>query len=337
MAAVIVVGSINRDVFMRVSALPEPGQTVLALETYQGLGGKGANQAVAAARLGAEVSLVGAVGEDAGPDERFTLRELGVDVSDVQSVPGTPTGAAFVLVAGSGENQVVVSPGANAALNVEMLVDSLEVKIRAAGNDPGRGRPVVVAQGELGGDVLDRVVATVRRMDAVLPEPATLVLNLAPVVAVDPVVLGRSDLLVVNQVEGAELASVLGSAPVSANGDALARELARTLDVATLVTLGGAGAVLADPLSAHVVVQPAVRPDVVVDTTGAGDCFVGALAACLGDGRPLREALRWAACAAAVAVGSAGTTPSFPDAGAVASGLPSVPAQQVLAQPTAPS
>jgi len=329
--AVIVVGSINRDVFFRVPSLPAPGETVLAAETYTGLGGKGANQAVAAARLGAEVFFVGAVGQDAGPDERFTLRELGVDVADVQQVAGAATGSAFIAVSDSGENQIVVASGANAALDLYLLIDSLETRLRtAAVTDSLNGQTlesaVVVAQGELGGAVLERVVEAVRRVDVVLPSPATIVVNLAPVVPVSVDVLRGVDVLVLNAGEAAELATTMGTGLPSAALDIgrvneaamVCRRLADSLNVSTIVTLGGDGAVLADRVLPGVLTQPAVPVVEVVDTTGAGDCFVGALTARLAAGRSLSDALRWAVTSAACAVRGAGTTQSFPDAAVVA-------------------
>ncbi|WP_168221251.1 PfkB family carbohydrate kinase [Actinomadura sp. WMMA1423] len=336
MGTVIVVGSINQDVFFRVPSLPGPGQTVLAADTYTGLGGKGANQAVAAARLGAGVLLLGAVGQDTGPDPRLALGEFGVDVSGVQRVSGAATGSAFVAVSDSGENQIVVASGANAALDLERLLDGLETRLRSAvpTGSPNRQDAesvTVVAQGELGGAVLERVVETVRRVSPELPAPATIVVNLAPAVPVSADVLRDVDVLVVNAGEAAELAAATGTelppAAFDLGGDAAAacRRLADGWDVTTIVTLGGDGAVRADRLRPGVVVQRVAPVPDIVDTTGAGDCFVGALTAALAAGRSLPDALRWAVTSAACAVRGAGTMPSFPDAAAVARAVDATP------------
>lgn len=337
MGQVVVVGSINRDVFLRVRSLPAPGETVFAAGTYTGLGGKGANQAVAAARLGAQVVFFGGVGQEDGQPERLALERYGVDVEHVQRVAGSSTGSAFIVVAESGENQIVVSAGANASLDSNRLLRDLEATLRATVDDEGPNaasdRPVVIAQGELGGRVIERLVEAVRRLNGELPAPVRIVLNLAPVVMVPLETLRRVDILVLNAGEALELATAVGAglpAPALRQGwadDAVAagQRIADLLGIPTVVTLGGAGVVLAEAGRQEVHFQDAHAVAEVVDTTGAGDCFVGVLGARLAAGQTLHDALRWAAAAAACAVRGRGTTASFPAAATVARAVRDTP------------
>jgi ribokinase len=293
--SIVVVGSLNRDYLCRVDRLPGPGETRIGSDLTVWCGGKGGNQAVAAALVGADrgvrVSLVGAVGDDDDGTALLSgLREAGVDVEDVAARTDSSSGAALITVAEDGENTIVVASGANASVTVEQVTAVL-----------GRRTPdLVLAQGELSPQV---VTATIR---AAVELGARPVLNLAPAMPLDPDVLAACDPLVVNV---GEALAVLGRAPrESPDLESLTRDLAdRARSV--VVTGGPAGAWVGASGAFHHV--PA-RPAVVVDTTGAGDAFTGALAVGLTLDRNLTEAAAWGAVVAAYAVGRPGTQASFP-------------------------
>ena len=284
---IAVVGSINQDSFVYVDAFPEAGATILANDGATGLGGKGANQAIAAALLGARVSFVGAVGADAaGSGALVALAADGVAVEQIQTRDDATTGAAYITVNTAGENTIIVHSGANArvaASDVEAALAALPAL------------SLVLAQGELPADAID---AAARWAAAA---GVRFVLNLAPVIAVDPQTLSLADPLIVNEGEAAEL---LGH-----SSDDLAGELAARLGTAVVVTLGAAGAAVAAGQSGWT--EPSPKPDRVVDTTGAGDAFVGALAAALAAGHELAFAVRVGVAAGSHAVQSAGTTTSY--------------------------
>jgi ribokinase len=295
----VVVGSLNRDYVCTVDRLPGPGETRLGSELTLWCGGKGGNQAVAAALLGGvEVAMVGAAGDDPdGAALLAALREAGVDVEDVVVRRDVRTGAALITVAGDGENTIVVAPGANATVDAEEVRGTLRRRAPA----------VVVAQGELPPAVVAATIEEAARLGA---RP---VLNLAPVIPLAASVLGLCDPLVVNQ---AEAGALLGR---RLDGDHLAAAAAslsgRSRSV--VVTGGAGGAWLGeDGRVRHV---PAV-PSPVVDTTGAGDAFTGALAVALALGRDLPAAAARGAAVAAYAVGRPGAQASFPRASEVVPG-----------------
>jgi ribokinase len=289
---VVVVGSLNRDYVCTVDRLPRPGETRLGDELTVFCGGKGGNQAVAAALVGGVgVAMVGATGDDEdGRALLAGLRSAGVDVDDVAVCRGVRSGAALILVADDGENSIVVAPGANR--NVE--ADNVRSALRR------RAPAVVVAQGELPVDV---VAAALEEAAALGARP---VLNLAPVIPLDDCLLEVSHPLVVNKTEAGAL---LGrSVTDAADLETAARELSRRAR-SVVVTGGGAGAWTAQ--DGHVRHVPA-RPAVAVDTTGAGDAFTGALAVGLALGHTLTEAADWGAAVAAYAVERPGAQASFP-------------------------
>lgn len=299
MTSVVVVGSVNADLIARTDRLPERGETVLAGGMDVLPGGKGANQAVAAALLGADVALVGAVGSDAFADLATTgLRDAGVDLGALARVAG-PTGIALVTVAPEGDNTIVVVPGANAA------VDAAAV---AAHADLVAGADVVVLQGEIPRGGTEAAARTAR---------GRVLLNLAPAVELDPEVLRLADPLVVNEHEARLAMLVLGEpvVPPSGDGAVAARALLDAGVRSVVVTLGAAGAVLGQrsPDAPDVVGVPAPRVTA-VDTTGAGDALVGALAARLAAGDQLVEAARFAVRVATSAVTAVGAQPSYPRA-----------------------
>ena len=286
---VAVVGSLNRDVVVRVPRHPRPGETVLGHGHFENPGGKGANQAVAAARLGASVAMVGRVGpDDAGRRLRAALTGAGVDDHAVRTVD-TPTGVALITVADDGENTIVVSPGANA-----------EVSAADVGAHAGllEAAAVCLLQFEIPAAA---VAAAARHAGGVV------VVNPAPARPLDDALLAATTVLVPNR---GELASLVGGPPAR-DLDAVAaqaRDLARR-GVAVVVTLGPDGAVVVDGARVTAVAAPAVEP---VDTTAAGDAFCGALAGALAGGADVVDATRWAVPAGTCATRSHGAQRSLP-------------------------
>lgn len=270
---VLVVGSLNVDTIVHLDHRPGPGETVLARSARTSPGGKGANQAVAAARAGVRVLLAGAVGDDAaGHDLVAALTAAGVGTQLVAVDTGRPTGEAHVSVTPDGENSIVVVAGANAGVTVDT--------VRAVVDQAPAGA-VVVTQAELAPET---VTAVVRRAAA---RELRCLLNLAPYVRLPADVLALADPLVVNASEAAALGADLGrTAPSPEDVPAALHGVARSL----VVTLGAAGAALVDAGGRHTrVPAPAVQ---VVDSTGAGDAAVGALAAALANGHDLLAAVR---------------------------------------------
>ena len=269
---VLVLGSINVDLVTRVERHPRPGETVRGEHLQRLAGGKGANQAVAAATAGADVAMVGCVGDDAGGRSyRRRLAALGIDVAGVRVAPDVPSGHALVQVADDGENTVVVVPGAN---------DVLDEREVAAVDTLGPG-DVLLLQTE----VPYRVVCVAARRAA--GRGARVVLNLAPYTALPADVLRLADPVVVNEHEMQALAES-GGQPRS-----------------VLVTFGENGASW-DGVTVPAVVVP---PEELADTTGAGDAFCGTLAAALAAGAGSEEAVAAALAAGAGAVRRMGAQP----------------------------
>ncbi|MET7738835.1 ribokinase [Streptomyces sp. NPDC005385] len=292
----LVVGSANADLVVRVERRPAAGETVLGSDLVVHPGGKGANQAVAAARLGARTALLARVGDDG--HGRLLLdaqRAAGVDTVGVL-VGGAPTGVALITVDPSGDNSIVVSPGANGRLAPE--------DVRAAGSLFAASR-VVSAQLEI---PLETVVEVVRSLAA----GSRLVLNPSPPRPLPAEVLAACDPLIVNEHEARVIAGDdLGDSP-----EDWATALLALGPRSVVITLGAAGALVAERAGARVRV-PSVRV-AAVDTTGAGDAFTAALAWRLGLGESLPEAAGYAARVGAAAVTRAGAQESFPTAEEVA-------------------
>jgi ribokinase len=290
---VFVLGSINQDFVLRVERRPKPGETVTNAELSTHNGGKGANQAAAAAFLGAYVAFLGRVGDDEfGEPLVRALEEKGIDTSLVERASDVSTGAAFITVTPDGENAITVAPGANRSLTPE--------DVDAASEAIGDAR-VLVAQMEI-------PVETVLRAVGLAAEMGTRALvNLAPIFEVPRKLLERLDPLVVNEHEAAFL---LESEVEGVDGALSA--VPRLLSLgprSAVITVGEAGAVFASGESTgHL---PAPKVDV-VDTTGAGDAFVGALAVQLARGTPLEEAVAYAVRAGAAAVTKEGAQGALP-------------------------
>lgn len=295
--AITVVGSINADLMITVERHPLPGETVPGSGGTVSAGGKGANQAVAAALLGADVRMVGAVGDDAYAEQATEyLRRADVDLTHVRRVPG-PTGLAVVSVDAHGENAIIVIPGANAGVDAAAVEASREVIESAA---------VVVLQGEIPRDGIEAAARLAR---------GRLVVNLAPAVPVDPEVLRRADPLVVNEHEGAYAYGLLAPDAEQpevrdrAGQEALVDAIRAAGVPSVVMTVGADGAILADADGLRRVSSPRVE---VVDSTGAGDAFVGALADGLANGLGLDEACAFAARVGACACTGPGAQPSYP-------------------------
>jgi len=286
-------GSINQDFVLKVERRPQPGETVTNAELSTHNGGKGANQAAAAALLGASVALLGRVGDDEfGEPLVQALQEKGIDTSLVERASGNSTGAAFITVTPDGENAITVAPGANRSLTPEDVEDATEAI--------GDAR-VLVAQMEI-------PVKTVLRAVEVASERGTRALvNLAPTFEVPRGLLERLDPLVVNEHEAAFL---LGSGVEGVDGAlSAAPELLSLGPRSAVITVGEAGAVFADGRSVEHLPAPEVE---VVDTTGAGDAFVGALATQLARDASLEEAVAYAVRAGAAAVTREGAQGALP-------------------------
>lgn len=284
---VVVLGSLNMDLVLHLDQIPGPGQTVVGHDAVLRPGGKGGNQAVAATFAGATVTMVGRVGDDEhGAQIRSTMQRLGVDAHRIEPVHGEMTGAATVMVAHDGENAIAVSPGANWSWT-PADVDRLEPVIA--------GAAVLLLQMEVPEGVVARAAHVARASGT------TVVLNLAP--AVDPPegMLADVDVLVVNRSEAEHVA---GRPVPEVEAAHEAAELLRAQGPgAVVITLGRHGAVLADE---HGTTHTPAQDVPVVDTTGAGDAFVGVLAAHVSRGDALRDGMVAATQAAAEAVGRPG-------------------------------
>lgn len=299
---VLVVGSVNRDYLCRVGSIPLSGETVLGGDLSLGSGGKGGNQAVASARMGAPTSLVACVGADA--DGRALLADLvaaDVEVGGVLAVEGVRTGVAFVMVADDGANSIVVAPGANGHVDARRAREAVHERV-------GDG-DLVVLQSEI---PLEAVVAAIEEGER---RSARIVLNLAPFRDMPQTALAMADPLVVNEHEARALLGVADGD--ESDGEDLARRVGSRARSA-VVTCGQAGAVVAFGDSVLQVEAPAVR---VVDTTGAGDAFTGALAAALSQGADLVDAVRLGVAAGSFAVGRSGAQRSYPTRGELLAAL----------------
>jgi ribokinase len=291
MGRVVVVGSINTDLVARTGSLPRPGETILGSTFATVGGGKGANAAVAAARLGATVAFVGCLGTDAfGAARLADLTREGIDVALIRRTDAAPSGVALIVVDDAGENTIVVVPGTNALVVPELLAD-----LALAPDD------VVLTQLEI---PLPTVEAALRRARAA---GARTVLNAAPFDPAIAPLLPLVDLLIVNEIEGADL---LGWERIgAANAEAAARAILARGPGAVALTLGGQGALIGQGETFALIAAP---PVTVVDTTAAGDAFTGALAARLAADWPFRAAAERAVRVGSLTVTKAGAQPSLP-------------------------
>jgi ribokinase len=292
---VLVIGSANLDYIVTVASPPGLGETVLAKALIKHPGGKGANQAVAAARLGADVRFLGCVGDDDDGERLLrALRVENVDTSAVEIVAEEHTGLALVSVFDSGENSITVVPGANSSIQPARVRRGILAEERAS--------PVIVLQAEVKGAIIDAAVAGAAASDC------RVVLNLAPYRELSAATLSECDPLIVNQ---AEAGAMVGFDIPDHEAAKCALEVIRGSVRSAVITLGAMGACWVDDQgeTGYVAAPPV---DAVVDTTGAGDAFVGAVAAEVAAGSSLAQATEIGVLAGTYAVGRFGAQSSYP-------------------------
>ena len=303
----VVFGSINADLLFRVEALPKPGETVLCPGWSFAPGGKGANQAAAAAKAGAEVAFVGRIGDDAyGPILRQDLEAAGVSCGGLRR-SARPTGTAVIAIDDHGENAIIVASGAN--------LDVTEIQLEGGWLGPGR---TLLCQNEIPPSATH---AAIHRASLA---GARTILNLAPAAVLPTEVLADLDVLVVNEHEAATLVGQQG-APAD-----LASALARAHELTCVVTLGAAGTLAVGPSGAW---RAGVLAVDIVDTTGAGDAFTGVLAACFDQGRSMPDALARASVAAGLCCERLGARDGQPSALQIEARLADLPPVVQLATP----
>jgi ribokinase len=291
MSDVVICGSLNMDLLSQVERLPLPGETVLGSCYQHSAGGKGLNQAIACVRMGVPTAMIGAVGDDAhGRALTELLRTEGVDTTRVRTRAGVTTGLAQVMLAASGENSIVVHAGANTSLGATDVTRDLPEAI------------VYLAQLETPLDTIEEFFAAARQAGG------CCVLNTAPAVTGSERLLSLADVLVMNETELAYYAGQAGAVS-AAQVRRLGPRLLQRPQQALIVTLGAEGAWIFTHTSEEFI--PAI-PATVLDTTGAGDCFTGVLAAGIALGQVLPEAARRARRAASIAVTRLGAATSMP-------------------------
>ena len=291
----LVIGSANMDLTVRAAAIPRPGETVLGSEFAASPGGKGANQAAAAARLGASVLFAGRVGDDAfGAQLRASLEESGVDCRLLETAPEAATGVALITVSAAGENAITVAPGANSCMNAA-AVESLAQAVLDCG--------VLLMQLEIPLGGVQAAAALPRRTGV------RLILNPAPAnTGLRPALLCQVSIITPNEHEAAALLGCSAQEIVDDPAAAAVRLRALVAEAA-VITLGARGCAAAGPDEVRLLPGVPVKE---VDTTAAGDCFNGALAAALCEGASLFEAASWANEAAAISVTRHGAQKSLP-------------------------
>ena len=300
---IAVVGSYAVGMTMSCRGFPRAGETVMGKGFQLLHGGKGSNQAIAVARLGGSASFLSAVGEDAfGAAALKMLEEEGVDTRFVRRMAGASTGVGFVIVAESGDNEIVIDLGANELLGAAD-VDPMAETIAAS--------DLLLLQLEV------NPAAVIRAVDLAHQAGTPVILNPAPFRRLPDATLAKVTYLTPNETEAADmldLALGLGEGEGCADGRALAEAIHARFGASALVTLGERGVFVKTAACSELVPTSRTR---VVDTTGAGDTFSGALAVALGEGRPILEAARFATRAASMSVEVQGVVPSIPHRGAV--------------------
>ena len=293
MRKIFVVGSINRDLVVYVDGLPRPGETVFGNRFQQFAGGKGANQAVAASRLGGDVHLVGNVGSDVfGKEMRDFLAAENIDTSEIAILDTAPTGIALITVDSGSDNSIVVVSGANMVWHSR---DLARMKIE-------RG-DIVICQFEIPLEIIESVFARAKKLGA------TTILNPAPIKPVSERILRNADYLVVNEVELESLSGAAVNPDDPTSVYAAMGKLHERGPLTIIATLGPRGALLSGPAGRYEAQGHKVDA---VDTTGAGDCFIGGFAAALAKSDSVPDAVNFANKAAAISVTRRGAATSFP-------------------------
>ena len=293
---IVVIGSANMDLVVKTERIPAPGETVLGGEFFELPGGKGANQAVAAARLGGNVTFVGRLGSDGfGDSLLMQLESNGIDVSHVGRSTDAASGVALIGVDATGQNSIIVAPGANGLLTIGDIEASRDAIVAAT---------VLVAQLEIPEEVVFHAIRIAT--DA----GVCTILNPAPFASgrsLPADVLACVDVLVPNEHEAA---AMLGIKPTAEpDFDEMARQLLNLGARSVVITIGKEGAIVADHDGVSHVAAPTVTS---VDSTAAGDCFAGGLAVGLSEGQTLLQAVRFASAAASISVTRLGAQPSLP-------------------------
>ena len=307
---VVVVGAINTDLVITAPHLPAPGETVAGsgLQTFGG--GKGANAAVAASRVGASVYLIGAVGDDdAGKRALAELETDEVDTSGVAVLADEPTGAALIVVDADGENQIAIGPGANGAVSPAHVRATLAALLPTA--------DVVLVSTEI------PIAAVGAAVEAAAQADVQCVLNPAPVIPGLVELLPHAPILTPNEIELRDLARGLCSAAATDSEDEISQclqHLVRRTHAPVIVTLGGEGCALRLP-DGEVNRISAQTINKVIDTTGAGDTFNGVLATRLAAGDDIVTAVSTAVIAASLSVATVGARPGTPDAATLSSAM----------------
>jgi ribokinase len=287
---IVVFGSVNVDLTFQLTALPAVGETVLTPKFTEAIGGKGANQTVAAARAGAETSFIGCIGEDDfGARAKTALQAETIDVGALSAVKDK-TGLASIFIDAQGQNMIAVASGANALVKSDNLPASMLTP-----------ESILVLQMEIPSSEIETAILRAKKHEA------RVLLNLAPALPISADALSAVDILVLNEHEAGTLCRSLSTA--AATPEDRVRVLSEKLN-ATVVTTLGADGVMA--MHAGIMHKVGALPVTPVDTTGAGDCFVGVLTAGLDAGLAFGDALARAAVAGSLACTVVGTTPSFP-------------------------
>lgn len=312
---IIVFGSLNMDIAIRLESFPEPGETVLSRSYHMSSGGKGGNQALAAARAGAsKVALIGRVGnDDYGKELREKLKSNGVMVSGVAYSDDLPTGCAVVAKDKSGENQIMVMSGAN----MEAIHDQVPDEILLPQN-------VLLMQMEL---PLDQSLTLLERSHA---KGVRTILNLAPAITIPARALGHLDYLIVNSIEARQIAQKLNLTTEN-NALKLAQALAIQGQLTCIVTLGkqGSVAVTKEGHAWGVPIMP-LEQSLVVDISGAGDAYCGTFAAAIHAGMPLPEAMRRASVAGSLTCLKEGTQEAMPFQADIEAAMADMPPAETL-------
>ncbi len=295
MADIVVVGSLNMDLVVKVPQMPAPGQTIPGGDLHTICGGKGANQAAAAAKLGGQVAMIGRVGDDVfGARLIDNLKDFGVASDHVRQDAGSVTGTAVIIVDENGENCIVISAGANGRVSGEDI-DAAEDLISQA--------KVLLLQMEIPMQTIEKVIQIASE------KQVKVIFNPAPAKPISPQTLARVDFLVPNESEAKLLTGI--EITDIASAEKAARELLAVGVQVVIITLGEKGSLLVTADETTHIPAPKVKA---VDTTAAGDAFIGGLSSALLKGYSLKDAVRYANCAGALAATRFGAQTSLPSA-----------------------